>query len=60
MIDSVVEVHSLWGVYNIIVNIKANNIDEFKHIITNRIEKIGKIISKLTMLINENNQNTIQ
>ena len=30
------------------------------NIITNRIEKIGKINSKLTMLINEKNQNTIQ
>jgi len=59
-IDGVKEAHNLWGVYNIIVNIKADNIDELKQIITNRIEKIDKINSKLTMLINEKNQNTIQ
>ena len=34
--------------------------DELKYIITNRIEKIHKINSKLTMLINEKNQNIIQ
>ena len=54
------EVHKLWGVYHIIVNFKAHSMDELKHIITNRIEKIGKINSKLTMVINEKTQNTIQ
>jgi len=34
--------------------------DERKNIITNRIEKIGKINSKLTILINEKTQNSIQ
>jgi DNA-binding Lrp family transcriptional regulator len=59
-IDGVEKVNNLMGVYDIIVNIKANSIDELKHIITNRIEKIGKINSKLTMLINDKYQNTIQ
>jgi DNA-binding Lrp family transcriptional regulator len=52
-IEGVEEAHNLWGVYDIIVNIKAHSIDELKNIITNLIEKIGKIISKLTMLVNE-------
>ena len=59
-INGVEEVHNLWGVYDIIVNVKAHSIDELNHIITNRIEKIGRINSKLTMLINEKNQNSIQ
>jgi DNA-binding Lrp family transcriptional regulator len=59
-INGVEEVHNLWGVYDMIVNVKAHSMDELKHIITNRIEKIPKINSKLTMLINEENQNTIQ
>jgi DNA-binding Lrp family transcriptional regulator len=59
-INGVEEVHNLWGVYDMIVNVKAHSMDELKHIITNRIEKIHKINSKLTMLINEENQNTIQ
>jgi DNA-binding Lrp family transcriptional regulator len=48
-IDGVAEGYNLWGVYDIIVIIKANNMDELKHIITNRIEKIGKINLKLTI-----------
>jgi DNA-binding Lrp family transcriptional regulator len=59
-IEGVEEAHNLWGVYDLIVNIKAHSIDELKHIITNRIEKIGKINSKLTMLINEKNQDSIR
>jgi len=59
-INGVEVVHNLWGIYDIIVNVKAHSFDELQYIITNRIEKIGKINSKLTMLINEKNQNTIQ
>jgi DNA-binding Lrp family transcriptional regulator len=59
-INGVEEVHILWGIYDIIVSVKARSIDELKHIITGRIEKIGKINSKLTMLINEKNQNKIR
>jgi DNA-binding Lrp family transcriptional regulator len=58
-IDGVEKVNNLLGVYDIIVNIKANSMDELNNIIINRIEKIGKINSKLTMLINEKNPNTI-
>jgi DNA-binding Lrp family transcriptional regulator len=59
-IEGVEKVNNLWGVYDIIVNIKANNMDEFENIITNRIKKIGKINSKVTLLINEKTENTIQ
>lgn len=52
-IDGVEEAHSLWGVYDIIANIKADNMQELKDIITNRIEAIGQINSKLTMIISE-------
>jgi DNA-binding Lrp family transcriptional regulator len=59
-VEGVEEVHHLWGVYDIIANVKAKSIDELKHIITKRIEKIGKINSKLTLIITEKPQNTIQ
>ncbi len=35
------------------VNVKADSIDEFKQIITQKIEKIGKINIKLTLIITE-------
>ena len=59
-VEGVEEAHNLWGVYDIIANVKADSMEELKHIITKRIEKISKINSKLTMIINEKSQNTIQ
>ena len=59
-VEGVEEAHSLWGVYDIIANIKAESMDELKYIITSRIEKIGKINSKLTMIINEKPQTPLQ
>jgi DNA-binding Lrp family transcriptional regulator len=52
-IDGVEEVHSLWGVYDIIANVTAGSMEELKVIISERIEKVGKINSKLTMLVTE-------
>lgn len=34
--------------------------DELKQVITNKIEKIDKINSKLTMIVSENNKTNIQ
>ena len=48
-IEGVEEAHTLWGVYDIIANIKADNMEKLKFIITKRIEKIGKINSKQAM-----------
>ncbi len=52
-IEGVQEAHSLWGVYDIIAHIKAESMEKLKCIITKRIEKIGKLNSKLTMIIDE-------
>jgi DNA-binding Lrp family transcriptional regulator len=52
-IEGVEEAHNLWGVYDIIANIKAENMEKLKFIVAKRIAKIAKIHSKLTMLINE-------
>ena len=52
-IDGVEEAHNLWGVYDIIANVKADNMEKLKFIVTKRIEKIGKINSKLTMILSE-------
>lgn len=50
-IEGVEEAHNLWGVYDIIANIKAENIEKLKLIVTKEIAKIAKINSKLTMMI---------
>jgi len=52
-IEGVEEAHQLWGVYDIIANVKADDLEKLKFIVTKRIEKIAKINSKLTMIISE-------
>ena len=59
-VEGVQEAHSLWGVYDIIASVKAESMDALKYIITNQIEKISRITSKLTMLTNENKQTETQ
>jgi DNA-binding Lrp family transcriptional regulator len=52
-IRGVQEAHSLWGVYDIIANVQAQDMEDLKNIITKQINKIGKVNSKLTMIIDE-------
>jgi len=52
-IEGVVEAHNLWGVYDIIANVKAENMEKLKYLITQKIESIGQINSKLTMIVTE-------
>ena len=59
-IEGVEEAHNLWGVYDIIANVKADTLEELKSIITTRIQKIGRINSKLTMIITDKPQPTVQ
>lgn len=60
IVEGVEEAHTLWGVYDIIANVKADSMEELNRIITQRIEKIGKIHSKLTMIIAEKPETTFQ
>ena len=59
-IEGVEEAHHLRGVYDIIANVKADNMEKLKYIITKKVEKIGKINSKLTMVISEKHPTTLQ
>lgn len=59
-IEGVEEAHNLWGVYDIIANVKADDLDKLKFIITHKIGKISRINSKLTMIITDNPQPTLE
>ena len=59
-IEGVEEAHNLWGVYDIIANVKTDSIEKLKFIVTRKIEKIGKINSKLTMIISEKHPTTLE
>jgi DNA-binding Lrp family transcriptional regulator len=52
-IEGVEQAHCLWGVYDVIVHVKAESIEKLKAIITKHIEKVGRINSKLTMIVND-------
>ncbi len=47
------EVQGVYGVYDIILKISADNAEELRAIITNKIRKINKVQSTLTMMVIE-------
>ena len=47
------EVQGVYGVYDIIVKISADSMDHLRNIITNKIRKIDKVYSTLTMMVIE-------
>lgn len=47
------EVQGVYGVYDIIVKITADSMDHLRSIITNKIRKIEKVYSTLTMMVIE-------
>jgi DNA-binding Lrp family transcriptional regulator len=47
------EIQGVYGVYDIIVKITAGNMDLLRNIITNKIRKIDKVYSTLTMMVIE-------
>lgn len=52
-LEGVEAAFNLWGIYDVIANVKAHSMDELSSIINTQIEKIGKVHSKITMLISE-------
>jgi len=47
------EVQGVYGVYDIILKISADNTEGLRSIITNKIRKISKVQSTLTMMVIE-------
>jgi len=45
------EVQGVYGVYDIVLKISADNAEELRSIITNKIRKISKVQSTLTMMV---------
>ena len=51
------EVQGVYGVYDIVLKISADNSEELRSIITNKIRKINKVQSTLTMMVIEEQEN---
>ena len=52
-IENVSEVHLVYGVYDIIVKVEAENMEKLKEILTFKIRRMKEIISTLTMTVDE-------
>ena len=51
------EVRGVYGVYDIVLKISSDNAEKLRAIITNKIRKIGKVQSTLTMMVIEEQEN---
>lgn len=51
------EVAGVYGVYDIVLKISADNAEELRSIITNKIRKISKVQSTLTMMVIQEQEN---
>lgn len=54
-IKEVEEAHIIYGVYDIIAKVKAEDLNKLREIITWKIRKIKKVMSTTTMIIMEKN-----
>lgn len=52
-IEGVVEAYIVYGVYDIVVKVRASTTEELKDVISSRIRKIPKVRSTLTMVVIE-------
>ena len=52
-VEGVESAFNLWGVYDIIARVNADSMDGLSRIINNGIDRIGKVHSKLTIIIAE-------
>lgn len=52
-IDGVVEAYIVYGVYDLVVKVRASTTEELKDVISSKIRKIPKVRSTLTMIVIE-------
>jgi len=53
LVEGVEEAHALYGVYDLLIKIKAISFDKLKDIIKLRIRQIAGVTSSLTLMIGE-------
>lgn len=52
-VECVEEAHSTYGIYDIIVKVKAETVDELNEAVTRQIRKLSNVRSTLTMMVIE-------
>ncbi len=53
LVDGVQEAHALYGVYDLLIKIKAISLDKLKEIIKLKIRNIAGVTSSLTLMVIE-------
>ena len=53
-LECVTNVDSVYGVYDLVIKIEANTMDEVKNIISYNVRRINYVRSTLTMIVIEN------
>ena len=53
-LECVTNIDSVYGVYDIVIKIEANTMDEVKNIISYNVRRINYVRSTLTMIVIEN------
>ena len=56
LVEGVEEAHSLYGVYDLLLKIKAISIDKLKEIIRYRIKQVSGVTNALTLMIVNNDR----
>ena len=51
------EVQGVYGVYDIVLKLTSNDAEKLRGIITNKVRKISKVQSTLTMMVIEEQEN---
>ena len=51
------EIQGVYGVYDIVLKLSSKDAEKLRTIITNKVRKIGKIQSTLTMMVIEEQEN---
>jgi|TARA_B100000959_G_scaffold236746_1_gene255715 DNA-binding Lrp family transcriptional regulator len=51
------EVQGVYGVYDIVLKLTSDDAEKLRAIITNKVRKIGKVQSTLTMMVIEEQEN---
>ncbi len=52
-IEGVKEAYIVYGVYDIVAKLEADNMDSLKEIVANKIRKLDRVRSTLTMIVVE-------
>jgi len=55
--DVTSEIQGVFGVYDIVLKLTSDNAEELNTIITNKVRKISKVQSTLTMMVIEEQEN---